>query len=70
MVKSSFALVFPLITASAAAETKVEDLLKPPADALHYSIVSSAGKHADSTRWFTADENDRCLIWSSYMPYK
>ena len=54
-MKSSFALVFALIAASAAAETKVEDLMKPPADALHYSIVSSAGKHGDSARWFTAD---------------
>jgi len=54
-MKSSFALVFALIAASAAAETKVEDLMKPPADAIHYSIVSSAGKHGDSARWFTAD---------------
>ena len=54
-MKSSFALVFALIAAAASAETKVEDLMKPPADALHYSIVSSAGKHGDSTRWFTAD---------------
>jgi imidazolonepropionase-like amidohydrolase len=54
-MKSSFALVFALIASAAIAETKVEDLMKPPADALHYSIVSSAGKHGDSTRWFTAD---------------
>ncbi len=58
-MKSSFALVFALIAlvaaAPASAETKVEDLLKPPADAIHYSIVSSAGKHGDSTRWFAAD---------------
>ena len=40
---------------AAAAETKAEDLAKVPADAIHYSIVSSAGKHGDSTRWFTPD---------------
>ena len=54
-MKSSVALLLTLIAASAAAETKVEDLMKPPADALHYSIVSTSAKHGDSTRWFTGD---------------
>src|SRR5579859_7081986 len=54
-MRSSFALVFAFFAAAASAETKVEDLMKPPADAIHYSIVSSAGKHGDSARWFTAD---------------
>jgi imidazolonepropionase-like amidohydrolase len=58
MMKSSFALVFALIAAAASAQTKVEDLMKPPADAIHYSIVSSAGKHGDSARWFTPDGHE------------
>ena len=54
-MKSSVALLLTLIATSAAAETKLDELMKAPSDAIHYSIVSSAGKHGDSTRWFTAD---------------
>ena len=54
-MKSSFAVVFALFATAAAAETKVEDLAKAPADAVHFSIVSSAGKHGDSSRWWTPD---------------
>ncbi len=32
-----------------------EDLLKPPADAVHYVVVSEAGKHGDQWRWKLAD---------------
>lgn len=32
-----------------------EELLKPPADAAHYVVVSEAGKHGDQWRWQTAD---------------
>lgn len=32
-----------------------EDLLKPPADAVHYVVVSEAGKHGDQWRWRLAD---------------
>lgn len=32
-----------------------EELLKPPADAVHYVVVSEAGKHGDQWRWQLAD---------------
>jgi imidazolonepropionase-like amidohydrolase len=32
-----------------------EELLKPPADAAHYVVVSEAGKHGDQWRWQLAD---------------
>ena len=32
-----------------------EDLLKPPADAAHYVVVSEAGKHGDQWRWQLPD---------------
>ncbi|WP_243455729.1 amidohydrolase family protein [Sphingosinicella sp. BN140058] len=32
-----------------------EKLLKPPADAVHYVVVSEAGKHGDQWRWQLAD---------------
>lgn len=43
--------------ASAAASKPVpkEDLLKPPADAAHYVVVSEAGKHGDQWRWQLPD---------------
>lgn len=48
-----------LLAASAsiavAAPTPKEQLLKPPADARHYTISSTAGKHGDIWSWKTAD---------------
>ncbi|HEY1314762.1 MAG TPA: amidohydrolase family protein [Steroidobacteraceae bacterium] len=49
-----------LLTQLAAAETTatriaVAELAKPPAAAEHFSVVSTAGKHGDSSRWTTAD---------------
>ncbi|MBL0915843.1 MAG: hypothetical protein IBJ13_10105, partial [Sphingopyxis sp.] len=41
-----------------AAETKPvpkEELLKPPADAAHYVVVSESGKHGDQWRWQLPD---------------
>lgn len=41
-----------------AAQTKPvpkEELLKPPADAVHYVVVSEAGKHGDQWRWQLPD---------------
>ena len=37
------------------AQTPTADLAKPPADARHYLIQSTAGKHGDSWTWVTAD---------------
>jgi len=37
------------------AQVPVEQLAKPPADATHYVIQSTAGKHGDSWMWTTAD---------------
>jgi imidazolonepropionase-like amidohydrolase len=45
------------VAAAAAAGTPVpkEQLLKPPADAEHYLVVSDAGKHGDMWRWTLPD---------------
>ena len=42
---------------SAAMGTPVpkDQLLKPPADAVHYVVVSEAGKHGDQWRWQLPD---------------
>lgn len=44
-----------LLCAAAPAEVKVADLAKPPADARHFVIESTGGKHGDSWVWLTAD---------------
>ena len=41
--------------ALAAAPVPKDQLLKPPADALHYVVVSDAGKHGDMWRWSLPD---------------
>ena len=43
------------ISAAARAQTPVEDLAKPPADAQHFIISSTGGKHGDSWIWHTPD---------------
>ncbi|MEO6198768.1 MAG: amidohydrolase family protein [Sphingomicrobium sp.] len=40
---------------AAAAPVPVDQLLKPPADAVHYVVVSEAGKHGDEWRWTLPD---------------
>jgi len=40
---------------AAPAPTPVEQLAKPPADAQRFTVLSSAGKHGESTRWVTAE---------------
>ena len=40
-----------LLATPAAAQTKLADLAKPPPNAQHFTIMSVAGKHGDSTRW-------------------
>jgi imidazolonepropionase-like amidohydrolase len=41
--------------ALAAAPVPKDQLLKPPADAAHFLVVSSAGKHGDEWRWTQPD---------------
>ncbi|MCY7272013.1 MAG: amidohydrolase family protein [Sphingomonas bacterium] len=48
-------LVSTLPAALAAAPLPKEQLLKPPADAAHYLVVSDAGKHGDMWRWTLPD---------------
>ena len=43
------------LAASARASTPVQDLAKPPADAQRFIVLSTAGKHGESSRWMTAD---------------
>lgn len=47
----------PVATAAAAAASSVpkEQLLKPPANAEHFVVVSDAGKHGDQWRWTLPD---------------
>lgn len=42
-------------TAVAVAPTPVADLMKPPANATHFVVVSPAGKHGDEWRWTLPD---------------
>jgi hypothetical protein len=44
-----------LLAEIAAAQTSVQKLAKPPAAALHFTVISTAGKHGESTRWTTSD---------------
>src|SRR5206468_11272761 len=41
--------------AAATAQTPKDQLLSPPADARHYTITSSAGKHGDMWSWAIPD---------------
>jgi len=47
-----FALV---LVSTASAQVPTADLAKPPANATHYIIQSTGGKHGDSWRWTAAD---------------
>lgn len=49
------AAVAGLSSAAALAQVPVAELAKPPADARHYVIQSTGGKHGDSWIWVTAD---------------
>ena len=44
-----------LVSSAALAQTPTAELLEPPADARHYVIQSTGGKHGDSFAWTTAD---------------
>jgi len=48
-------LITILFTIAARAQTAVNDLAKPPADATHLIISSTGGKHGDSWIWRTSD---------------
>ena len=52
-MKSGFALAAWFISAAAAAQTPAAKLSVAPAKAQHFVIVSSAGRHGESTRWVT-----------------
>jgi imidazolonepropionase-like amidohydrolase len=41
--------------ASWAAPTPVDELARPPADAERFTVLSTAGKHGESTRWVSAE---------------
>jgi hypothetical protein len=53
-----------IVQAPAAASKPVpkEQLLKPPADAVHYVVVSEAGKHGDQWRWRLPDGPHRLSL--------
>jgi imidazolonepropionase-like amidohydrolase len=44
-----------LLAQTAAGQTPLADLVAPPADAQHLTIMSTAGKHGQSARWTTPD---------------
>ena len=56
-LRKTFAVLtlFTLPAAVALAEVPAADLDKPPADAHHFIIESTGGKHGDSWTWTTAD---------------
>jgi imidazolonepropionase-like amidohydrolase len=45
----------PPVPAARSTPVPKEQLLKPPADAVHYVVVSEAGKHGDQWRWRLPD---------------
>ena len=49
------ALLTACASAAISAPTPKEELLKPPAHALHYVVVSDAGKHGDEWQWKLPD---------------
>lgn len=55
----------PAATAKSAPVPK-EDLLKPPAGAVHYVIASEAGKHGDLWRW-TLPDGRTAFRWSQEL---
>ena len=52
---AAFLLATSAVGAVEAAPTPKEQLLTPPADATHFAVVSSAGKHGDEYMWTTPD---------------
>ncbi|MBL0923731.1 MAG: amidohydrolase family protein [Sphingomonadaceae bacterium] len=54
-IKSTLACLSLLLSSTALAQTPTDQLAKPPADAKHFVIQSTGGKHGDSYAWVTAD---------------
>jgi len=52
-MRTCIAWLWILAAAAAMGQTPVQDLAKPPPDAQHFTILSSAGKHGESARWTT-----------------
>ncbi len=55
MMRITSALLTTALITAARAQTPVADLAKPPADAEHFIISSTGGKHGDSWIWRTPD---------------
>jgi cytosine/adenosine deaminase-related metal-dependent hydrolase len=55
LAKSALACVAMLLSTTALAQTPTDQLAKPPANARHFVIQSTGGKHGDSYSWVTAD---------------
>ena len=53
--KHSLNCLIVLVSSVAWAQVPTAELAKPPANARHYLIQSTAGKHGDSWTWVTAD---------------
>jgi imidazolonepropionase-like amidohydrolase len=53
--KASLGLFAGLFCCASLAQLPATELAKPPANARHYVIVSTGGKHGDSWSWITAD---------------
>lgn len=51
----SLALIALFVSTGAFAQVPEDQLAKPPADARHFSIVSTGGKHGDSWMWTAPD---------------
>jgi len=54
-MRTIIVLAASLLAGLAAAQTSVQSLAKPPAAALRFTIISTAGKHGESARWTTSD---------------
>jgi imidazolonepropionase-like amidohydrolase len=53
-------------TVAAGAPVPKDQLLRPPADAIHYVVVSDAGKHGDQWRWQMPD-GSTAYRWSQEL---
>jgi len=54
-MRTTIVLALLLPAEIAAAQTSVQSLAKPPAAAVHFTVMSTAGRHGDSARWTTSD---------------
>ena len=54
-MRTTIVFAASLLAEIAAAQTSVQSLAKPPAAALHFTIISTAGKHGESARWTTSE---------------